>query len=100
MAYSIVCKLESYEVRNVSNKTTKKGNPFLVVRVESPDGEYNAELQVWDDKAFAAVNSLERGSICDFFVRASAGSDYQGLTYLDHKYIGNAYELSENGGVL
>lgn len=91
MAFNVLCKLENYEARNHAPRTTKNGKPFRVLRVESPDASYTAELTVWDEDMFPIVDALSKGDVCDFYCRASAGSDYSGLTLLDLTNHGNGY---------
>lgn len=98
MAFLIKAKLENYEVRNVSNRTTKKGNPWRAIRVESADGDYTAEVAVWDEKLFPDVDTLSKGDVVDMVVRASGASDYQGVSYFSHEVKGNAYEIAALGG--
>lgn len=94
MAFNVLCKLENYETRICEPRTTKKtGKPFRVVRVESPDASYTAELTVWDEDLFPTVDSLKKGDVCDFYVRASGGSEFSGLTLLDLTNHGTGYAV-------
>ena len=83
MAINCTAKMENYEVRRVDVRRTKSDKPFRIIRVESPDAQYVAELTVWDDELFAKVDTANKGDVCDFWCRFSAGSDYQGITLVD-----------------
>ena len=72
MAFSLDARLIGYEVRGVSQGTSKKGNEFLTLRVESPDGKSN-EISVTNSGLFGAVRQLRKGDVCNLDVAAVAG---------------------------
>lgn len=81
MAFLIDCYMRGYEVRGVSRGTSRKGNEFRSIRVESEDGR-TAEISCTSPEFFEAVDSLKKADICDFYVRAVAGRERSYLSLL------------------
>lgn len=73
MAFNIDCRLIGYEVRGVGTGTSRAGNPFRTVRIESPDGSKTNEISVTKPELFASVDQLRKGFVCNFDVAAVAG---------------------------
>lgn len=81
MAFLIDCTLKGYEVRGVTTGTSKKGNVFKSIRVESQDGR-NAEISCTNESLFASVDTLKKTNVCNFDVRAVSGREYSYITLL------------------
>lgn len=62
MAFLLDCVIDDYEVRAVSSGTSRKGNPFMVVKVESQEG-HDAEISVTSTELFSSVSSLHKGDL-------------------------------------
>lgn len=81
MAFLIDCTMKAYECRGVTTGTSKKGNTFKSIRVESLDGR-TAEISCTDSSLFGAVDSLRKASVYNFDVRAVAGRERSYLSLL------------------
>lgn len=81
MAFLIDCVMYGYEVRGVTSGTSKKGNAFRSIRVESQDGR-TAEISCTDSQLFAGVDALKKAENYDFTVRAVAGRERSYLSLL------------------
>lgn len=81
MAFLIDATMKAYEVRGVSSGTSKKGNQFYSIRLESPDGR-TCELSVTDSALFPAVEKLHKADICNFDVRAVSGRERSYISLL------------------
>lgn len=83
MAFLIDCIMTGYEVRGITSGTSKKGNPYRVIRVESPDGR-TAEISCTAPELMDSVDSLRKTQVCNFYVRAVSGRErsYISLTAL------------------
>lgn len=81
MAFLIDATMKGYECRGISTGTSKRGNTFKTIRVESPDGR-TAEISCTDANLFGAVDSLRRAAVYNFDVRAVAGRERSYLQLL------------------
>lgn len=97
MAFLIDCTLSNYEVRGVETGTSKKGNSFRSVRVESQSGR-TAEISVTKPEFFTDVDRLKKGDLISCEVMAVAGKERSYLSMLNAPVVtGNSY--SANVGV-
>lgn len=91
MAFLIDCTLSNYEVRGVEQGTSKKGNSFRSVRVESQSGR-TAEISVTKPEFFTDVDRLKKGDIISCEVMAVAGKDRSYLSMTNAPVVlGNSY---------
>lgn len=74
MAFMIDCKMVGYECRGVQEGTSKKGNPFRSIRLESAEGR-TCEVSCTDGALFGAVDSMRKGGMYNLQVRAIAGRE-------------------------
>lgn len=81
MAFLIDATMKGYECRGVTTGTSRKGNAFKSIRVESPDGR-TAEISCTDATLFGAVDGLRKASVYNFDVRAVAGRERSYLSLL------------------
>ena len=81
MAFLIDATMLAYECRGVTTGTSKKGNVFKSIRVESQDGR-TAEISCTDPELFAAVDGLRKASVYNFVVRAVAGRERSYISLL------------------
>lgn len=81
MAFLIDCKMMAYECRGVETGTSKRGNVFKTIRVESPTGR-TAEISCTDSDLFPSVDRLQKAGIYNFDVRAVAGRERSYLQLL------------------
>lgn len=81
MAFLIDATMKGYECRGVRSDTSKRGNPFRAIRVESQDGR-TAEISCTDPTLFGAVDALRKASVYNFDVRAVAGKERSYLSLL------------------
>lgn len=81
MAFLIDATMKAYECRGVTTGTSKKGNTYKSIRVESQDGR-TAEISCTDSSLFAAVDALRKASVYNFDVRAVAGRERSYLSLL------------------
>lgn len=94
MAFSIDCGISGYEVRGVTEGTSKKGNRFQLIRLEDQRG-YALEVTNTDDSLMASVAALKRGDTVDMFVRAVGGRQRQYIQLLNAPVVtGSAYEVA------
>lgn len=91
MAFALDAKLSDYEVRAVSQGTSKKGNPYRVVRLESLTG-YPLEVSCTNDDLFGEVDKLKRGDMVTCDVRAVSGRDRSYVSLLSAPVVdSNSY---------
>lgn len=96
MAFLIDCTLSNYEVRGVEQGTSRKGNPFRSVRVESQSGR-TAEISVTNPEFFTDVDRLKKGDMISCEVVAVAGKERSYLSMTSAPVVlGNSYGV---GGV-
>lgn len=81
MAFLIDATMKGYECRGVGSGTSKRGNAFRTIRVESQDGR-TAELSCTDSDLFGVVDNLRKGATYNFDVRAVAGRERSYLSLL------------------
>lgn len=62
MAFLLDCVIDDYEVRAVTIGTSRKGNSFRAVKVESKEG-HDAEISVTNQNLFASVDGLRKGDL-------------------------------------
>lgn len=97
MAFLIECSLSNYEVRGVDSGTSKKGNPFRSLRIESQSGR-TAEISVTKPEFFADVDRLKKGDLISCEVMAVAGKDRSYLSMLNSPVVlGNSYTGTASG---
>lgn len=94
MAFLIECTLSNYEVRGVDSGTSKKGNSFRSLRVESSSGR-TAEISVTKPEFFTDVDRLKKGDLISCEVMAVAGKDRSYLSMLTAPVVmGNSYSAT------
>lgn len=81
MAFLVDATLKGYECRGVSSGTSRKGNPYRSIRIESQDGR-TAEISCTDSALFPAVDGLRKAGVYNFDVRAVAGRERSYLSLL------------------
>lgn len=69
MAFSIKATMKGYEVRGVSTKTSKSGNPFRLMRLEDQEG-YTTEVSCTRPELFGSVDALRKGNVINVDVLA------------------------------
>lgn len=74
MSFLIDATMKGYECRGVETGTSKKGNTFKTIRVESQSGR-TAEISCTDSNLFGACDALRKASVYNFDVRAVAGRE-------------------------
>lgn len=74
MAFLIDATMKGYECRGVTTGTSKRGNVFKSIRVESQDGR-TAEISCTNEGLFPAVDQLKKAGVYNFDVRAVAGRE-------------------------
>lgn len=91
MAYLLDCYIENYEVRGVQTGTSKKGNTFKSIKLESPDGN-NVEISCTDEKLFYDVDNLRKGDYVSCQVMAVSGRERSYISLRSMPIVkGNAY---------
>lgn len=96
MAFLVDATMKAYEVRSVVRGTSRKGNEYMSMRVESVDGR-TAEISVTGAELFPVVESLSKGDICNFDVRAVAGKERSYIQLIGVPVrVANAYEQLGN----
>ena len=91
MAFLLDCSLEDYEVRVVNSGTSKKGNPYRSIKMESKDGN-SIDVSVTDDAYFYDVDKLSKGDVVSCKVMAVAGRDRSYISLRSAPVVtGNAY---------
>lgn len=93
MSFLVVAMLQGYEVRACESRTSKKGVPFVAVKLEGPDG-VDVEVSTSDAGMIPDVSRLTKGDIVNWQVRAVAGKDRSYIVAHDVPVIlGNAYKV-------
>lgn len=91
MAYLIDCVIDDYEVRGVTTGTSKKGNTFKSIKLESLEGN-TCEVSVTNDALFYDVDKLTKGDVITCRVRAVSGRERSYLSLLSAPVVkGNSY---------
>lgn len=91
MAFLLDCFIENYEVRGVQTGTSKKGNTYKSIKVESPEGN-SAEISCTDEKLFYDVDQLHKGDIISCNVMAVSGRERSYISLRSMPIVkGNAY---------
>lgn len=91
MAFALDAKLSDYEVRGVSQGTSKKGNPYRVIRLESLTG-YPLEVSCTNGSLFSEVDKLKRGDMVTCDIRAVSGRDRSYVSLMAAPVVdGNSY---------
>lgn len=99
MAFLIECTLSNYEVRGVERGTSKKGNPYQSLRIESQSGR-TAEISVTNPEFFTDVDRLKKGDLISCEVMAVAGKDRSYLSMTSCPVVlGNSYSGVASAGV-
>lgn len=62
MAFLLDCVIDDYEVRAVTTGTSRKGNAFKAIKIESQEG-HDAEISVTNSELFSSVDSLRKGDL-------------------------------------
>lgn len=92
MAFLIDATIEDYEVRGVDTGTSKKGNTFKSVRLESMQGR-TVEVSCTDPQLFPALDNLKKGDMVSCMVRAVAGKERSYVSLLTAPVVsGNSYK--------
>lgn len=95
MAFLLDCTITDFEVRAVNTGTSKRGNVFKTIKLESPDGN-NCEVSCTADTLFSAVDMLRKGDIITAKVLAVSGRERSYITLLSSPVVtSNAYGGSE-----
>ena len=74
MAFSIDCVLKGYEFRGYEQGTSKKGNQYMSIRLESPSGK-TCEVSTTDQNVFPGIRAMKKGDVADWQVAAIAGKE-------------------------
>lgn len=92
MAFLMDAIINDYEVRGVTTGTSKKGNTFKSLRLESMDGR-TLEVSCTDSALFADVDKLNKGDMISCTVRAVAGKERSYVSLLTAPTAhGNSYK--------
>lgn len=92
MAFLIDAVIDDYEVRGVTTGTSKKGNTFKAIKLESKDGR-SCEVSCTDDALFSFVDSLSKGDVITCKVRAVSAQKYSYISLLSAPVVkGNSYK--------
>lgn len=92
MAFLLDATIEDYEVRGVDTGTSKKGNTFKSIRLESLGGR-TLEVSCTDSNLFTSVDKLQRGDLVTCTVRAVAGRERSYVSLLSEPIVtGNSYK--------
>lgn len=95
MAFLLNCSINDYEVRSVTSGTSKKGNIFKSIKLESPDGN-SCEVSCTNDQLFTDVDKLRKGDIISARVLAVSGRERSYITLLGTPVVSaNAYSGAE-----
>lgn len=78
MAFNVDCVLKDHEVRYVEKKYNKKGEPYVLLRLESPKGK-TCEVCTKEQTWFDSLLHLTKGEVYDWEVNAAAGREYSNL---------------------
>lgn len=81
MAFLIDATMKGYEFRGCTTGTSRKGNTFKSIRVESQEGR-TAEISCTNPELFASVDAMRKASIYNFDVRAVSSTDRSYITLL------------------
>lgn len=68
--------MQNVEVRRVVEGTTRKGEPFVTLKIEDMEGD-PLEVSCRDSDLFGVVRQLRKGDMCDLPVLVMANSQYQ-----------------------
>lgn len=92
MAFLLECVIDGYEVRGVQTGSSKKGNTFKSIRLESEGGQ-SCEVSTTDSSLFSSVDVLRKGDVITAKVRAVSGRERSYITLLTQPIVtGNSYE--------
>lgn len=96
MAFILNASIKDYEVRGTESGTSKKGNDYMSLRVESKDG-FSLQISVTDSSLFPDVKALRRGDIISCDVMAVSGKERSYVSLRSVPVVlGNAYDGSVN----
>lgn len=79
MAFNIDCKMLGYEVRGVESATNKQGKPYVLVRLESPEGR-TCEVTSSDAELMPSLLLLRKAQVVNLWVRAISSAKYSFIT--------------------
>lgn len=92
MAFLADASIEDYEVRGVDTGTSKKGNTFKSLRLESMQGR-TLEVSCTDPVLFADVDKLRKGDMVSCMCRFVAGKERSYVSLLSSPIVsGNSYK--------
>lgn len=92
MAFLLDATITDYEVRGVTSGTSKAGNAFRSVRLESMEGR-TLEVSCTDATLFGDVDKLHKGDMVTCMVRCVAGKERSYVSLLTApKVSGNSYK--------
>lgn len=92
MAFLADATIEDYEVRGVDTGTSKKGNTFKSLRLESMQGR-TLEVSCTDPELFADVDKLRKGDMVSCMCRFVAGKERSYVSLLSSPVVsGNSYK--------
>lgn len=72
MAFAVDCVLHGYELRGASKDSSKKGVPFVKLRLEAPNGN-TCEPYTSEQNLFPGLLAMRKGTVADWPVAAIAG---------------------------
>ena len=81
MAFLVDATLKGYECRGVASGTSKKGNQFYSIRLESPDGR-TCEVSCTDSGLFGAVQMMRKTSVYNLDCRMVSGRERSYISLL------------------
>lgn len=81
MAFNIDAKMLGYEVRGVESSTNKQGKPYVLVRLESPEGR-TCEVTSSDAGIMPSLLALRKTQVVNLFVRAISSAKYSFITVI------------------
>lgn len=82
MSFLIDATMKGYECRGTETGTSKKGNTFKTIRLESHGGR-TCEVTCTDSNLFGAVDAMRKASIYNLDVRAVAGRERSYIMLLE-----------------
>lgn len=81
MAFLVDATIKGYECRGVTSGTSKKGNKFYSIRLESLDGR-TCEVSCTDSSLFGSVELMRKASIYNLDVRLVSGRERSYISLL------------------
>lgn len=82
MSFLIDATMKGYECRGTETGTSKKGNTFKTIRLESQGGR-TCEVTCTDSNLFGAVDAMRKASIYNLDVRAVSGRERSYIMLLE-----------------